>query len=86
MDDQSERQEAFKQLLLDWTVISEKLLKELKNKHQKVLTKDNNARALRRLRSACEKAKRILSTSTSTIIEVDSIVDGIDFSFNITRA
>jgi heat shock 70kDa protein 1/2/6/8 len=68
------------------TRIVEFMLKELKNKHQKVLTKDNNARALRRLRSACEKAKRILSTSTSTLIEVDSIVDGIDFSFNLTRA
>ncbi|KAG6670077.1 hypothetical protein I3843_01G277200 [Carya illinoinensis] len=45
-----------------------------------------NARALRRLRTACERAKRILSSAIETTIEVDSLYDGIDFSSNITRA
>ncbi|XP_075667987.1 heat shock cognate 70 kDa protein-like [Castanea sativa] len=45
-----------------------------------------NSRALRRLRTACEKAKRILSSAIETIIEVDSLYDGIDFFSTITRA
>jgi heat shock protein 1/8 len=45
-----------------------------------------NARALRRLRTACERAKRILSSATETMIEVDSLYHGIDFYSNITSA
>jgi heat shock 70kDa protein 1/2/6/8 len=45
-----------------------------------------NARALRRLRTACERAKRILSTSTAATIEVDSLAEGHDFNYNMTRA
>ncbi|XP_059456154.1 heat shock cognate 70 kDa protein-like [Corylus avellana] len=45
-----------------------------------------NAKALRRLRSACERAKRILSSAAETTIEVDSLYIGIDFSSSITRA
>jgi heat shock protein 1/8 len=45
-----------------------------------------NARALRRLRTACERAKRILSSTAETTIEVDSLYNGIDFSSSITRA
>lgn len=45
-----------------------------------------NARSLRRLRTACERAKRTLSTTAQTTIEIDSLVDGQDFSSNITRA
>ncbi|KAG6620556.1 hypothetical protein I3842_Q061400 [Carya illinoinensis] len=45
-----------------------------------------NARALRRLRTACERAKRVLSSAIETTIEVDSLYEGIDFSSNITRA
>ena len=45
-----------------------------------------NARALRRLRTACEKAKRILSSSTEAAIEIDALYDGIDFYSKITRA
>ncbi|KAM3745876.1 hypothetical protein ACB098_06G160800 [Castanea mollissima] len=40
----------------------------------------------RRLRTACEKAKRILSSTFETTIEVDSLCNGIDFFSNITRA
>ena len=45
-----------------------------------------NAKALRRLRTACEKAKRILSCAIETNIEVDSLYNGIDFFSTITRA
>lgn len=45
-----------------------------------------NPRALRRLRTQCERAKRTLSTATKTLIEVDSLFEGKDFSLNITRA
>ncbi|AFR92468.1 hsp75-like protein [Cryptococcus neoformans] len=46
----------------------------------------DDARALRRLRSACERAKRTLSSVTQTTVEVDSLYQGTDFSSNITRA
>ncbi|CCV00588.1 unnamed protein product [Malassezia sympodialis ATCC 42132] len=46
----------------------------------------DDARALRRLRSACERAKRTLSSVTQTTVEVDSLFQGIDFQANITRA
>ncbi|XP_057436304.1 heat shock cognate 70 kDa protein-like [Lotus japonicus] len=45
-----------------------------------------NSKALRRLRSACERAKRTLSWTTCTTVEVDSLFQGIDFCFSITRA
>jgi len=45
-----------------------------------------NAKALRRLRTACERAKRIISSATETTIEVDSLYNGIDFFSCITRA
>lgn len=52
--------------------------------HKKDLT--SNARALRRLRTACERAKRTLSSSAQTSIEIDSLYEGIDFYTSITRA
>jgi len=45
-----------------------------------------NQRALRRLRTQCERAKRQLSTQTSVTIEVDSLHDGNDFSLRLSRA
>ena len=45
-----------------------------------------NPRALRRLRTACERAKRTLSTATQASIEVDSLADGADLNVVITRA
>jgi len=54
-----------------------------KNKGQDLST---SARALRRLRTACEAAKRQLSTSTSASIELDSLFEGNDFSTTFTRA
>lgn len=57
---------------------------EFKRKHKVDIS--DNARAIRRLRTACERAKRTLSSSTQTTIEIDSLHDGIDFMSSITRA
>lgn len=45
-----------------------------------------NPRAVRRLRTACERAKRTLSSSAQTTIEIDSLYEGIDFYATLTRA
>jgi len=47
---------------------------------------DGNNRALRRLRTQCERAKRTLSSSTQATIEIDSLFDGIDYSCSLSRA
>ncbi|KAL4557820.1 hypothetical protein LXL04_036013 [Taraxacum kok-saghyz] len=57
---------------------------EFKRRWNKDLT--GNKRALGRLRSACEKAKRILSCMTQTSIELDALHEGIDFSMKFSRA
>merc|ERR1712088_773493 len=59
-------------------------MKEFKRKHKKDLS--GNKRALRRLRTACERAKRTLSASAQASIEIDSLFEGIDFYTSITRA
>ena len=46
----------------------------------------DNPKALRRLKTACERAKRALSTGSSSNIEIDSLFNGIDFYSNISRA
>ncbi|QDS67714.1 Heat shock protein ssb1 [Venturia effusa] len=58
--------------------------KEFIKKTKKDFSKD--ARALRRLRTACERAKRTLSSASSTTVEIDSLFDGEDFTATITRA
>ncbi|EPQ26774.1 uncharacterized protein PFL1_06905 [Pseudozyma flocculosa PF-1] len=58
--------------------------KEFERKNKLDISGD--ARAVRRLRSACERAKRTLSSVTQTTVEVDSLFQGVDFSANITRA
>ncbi|KRX42824.1 Heat shock cognate 71 kDa protein, partial [Trichinella murrelli] len=57
---------------------------EFKRKNKKDMS--SNPRALRRLRTACERAKRTLSSSTQASIEIDSLYEGIDFYTTITRA
>ncbi len=57
---------------------------EFKRRYRKDLS--TNARALRRLRTACERAKRTLSSASVTHIEIDSLYEGIDFCTIITRA
>nr|AEM65178.1 heat shock protein 70 [Kryptolebias marmoratus] len=57
---------------------------EFKRKHKKDIIQ--NKRALRRLRTACERAKRTLSSSSQASMEVDSLFQGLDFYTSITRA
>jgi len=59
-------------------------LQDFKRRHRKDMS--SNQRSLRRLRTACERAKRTLSSSTQAHIEIDSLFDGIDFNSTITRA
>lgn len=58
---------------------------ERKNKALAGLSKQNQ-RALRRLRTSCERAKRALSSSTQATIEVDAFVEGVDLNVSISRA
>ncbi|KAK3151211.1 hypothetical protein QOZ80_3AG0243090 [Eleusine coracana subsp. coracana] len=60
-------------------------LLEFSRKHGKTDIRSNR-KALRRLRSACERAKRMLSSTIQTTIEVDSLHKGIDFCITITRS
>jgi L1 cell adhesion molecule like protein len=62
----------------------EHFTKEFKRKTKKDLSE--NPRSVRRLRTACERAKRNLSSSTQTTLEIDSLYDGVDFMTSITRA
>merc|ERR1712213_53391 len=59
-------------------------VQEFKRKHGKDLTK--NARSIRRLRTACERAKRTLSSSSEASIEIDSLFEGTDYYTKISRA
>eukprot|EP01116_Phalansterium_solitarium_P003246 TRINITY_DN13_c0_g1_i2.p1 TRINITY_DN13_c0_g1~~TRINITY_DN13_c0_g1_i2.p1 ORF type:complete len:686 (+),score=319.75 TRINITY_DN13_c0_g1_i2:96-2060(+) len=59
-------------------------VQEFKRKYNKDIS--GNARALRRLRTACERAKRALSSQTQAAVEIDSLYDGVDFYTSITRA
>ena len=70
--------EDFDNLLVDWCVA------EFKKKTK--LDVSQNLRALRRLRTACEKAKRVLSSSTQASVELDSLMDGQDLLLTVTRA
>ncbi len=59
-------------------------IEEFKRKNKKDIS--NNPRALRRLRTASEKAKRTLSSTAQTSVEIDSLYEGVDFYTSITRA
>ena len=59
-------------------------IQEFKRKFKKDIS--SNARAVRRLRTACERAKRTLSSAAQTSIEIDSLFEGIDFYTSLTRA
>jgi len=69
----------FDNAMVDWCV------QEFERKHRSIKVKEN-ARALRRLRTACERAKHTLSNATQANIEIDALIDGIDFNSVITRA
>ena len=57
---------------------------EFKRKYKKDMS--GNARSVRRLRTACERLKRNLSSSTQGTLEIDSLFEGVDFYSSITRA
>ncbi|KAI8340262.1 70 kDa heat shock protein 3 [Chlamydoabsidia padenii] len=59
-------------------------IQEFKRKFKKDIS--GNPRAVRRLRTACERAKRTLSSSAQTSIEIDSLFEGIDYYTSLTRA
>ncbi|XP_037332501.2 heat shock 70 kDa protein 1-like [Pungitius pungitius] len=59
-------------------------VEEFRRKHKKDI--GQNKRALRRLRTACERAKRTLSSSSQASIEIDSLFEGVDFYTSVTRA
>ena len=65
-----------------------RMVEHFVNEFQRKLKKDlaANKRAVRRLRTACERAKRTLSTSAQANIEIDSLFEGIDFYTSMTRA
>ena len=64
------------------------LVQYFKNEFKKKYRKDlgDNRRSLTRLKTACERIKRTLSSSTSAQLEIDSLYDGIDYYSSITRA
>jgi heat shock 70kDa protein 1/2/6/8 len=64
--------------------IVEHFVQEFKKKNKVDIS--SNKKSLRRLRTACERAKRTLSTSATATIECDSLYDGIDFNSSLTRA
>ena len=66
------------------TIMVEFFMAEFKKKNKKDMSE--NKRAVRRLRTACESAKRTLSSSTIANIEIDGLFEGIDFASTITRA
>ena len=71
--------EDFDSAMVDWCV------QEFNKKNKNVDLKNNN-RALRRLRTACERAKHTLSSATQATIEIDALSGSIDFTTTITRA
>tara|TARA_B000000475_G_scaffold271935_2_gene271174 strand:+ start:9009 stop:10943 length:1935 start_codon:yes stop_codon:yes gene_type:complete len=64
--------------------ISNYLCDDIKKRHKKDVRQ--NARALKRLNIAAEKAKKTLSSSTTATIEVDSLMDGVDYTHTLSRA
>lgn len=64
--------------------IVEYLCEDIKKRYKKNVK--DNARALKRLNIAAEKAKKTLSSSATTSIEVDSLMDGVDYTTTLTRA
>jgi len=68
--------------------LDQRMVKHFADKFKKETGKDisGNSRALRRLRVACERAKRTLSSSTQAMIEIESLYDGSDLYTTVTRA
>lgn len=62
----------------------EHFIAEFKRKHKKDIS--DSSRALKRLKMACERVKKTLSSSATASVELDSLYEGIDFNANITRS
>jgi len=62
----------------------EYFIKEVMRKNKKDIS--GNARAIKRLKTACERLKRTLSSTATATIEIDSLADGVDFNASITRS
>ncbi len=65
-------------------LLMQHFMAEFKRKHK--VNMSENKRSVRRLKTACEKAKRTLSSSSTANLEIDSLFEGIDFFTSITRA
>jgi len=65
-------------------LIVDYLCEDIKKKHKKDVKE--NPKALKRLNIAAERAKKNLSSSTTTTIEVESLIDGIDYSTTLSKA
>ena len=64
--------------------LMEHFMQDFKKKHKKDISE--NKKAVRRLQTACEQAKKTLSSSTTATIEIDSLFEGIDYNSVISRA
>lgn len=65
-------------VIVDW--MKKDVLKQLKT------DVSENQKALRRMKTAAERAKISLSATNTTQISIDSLVDGMDYTTNLTRA
>jgi len=65
-------------------LITQHFIAEFKKKHG--IDISENKRAVRRLRTSAERAKRTLSSGTMATVEIDSLAEGIDFSTTFSRA
>ena len=74
--------EDFNNILIDYCI------SEFKKKHEKYsdVTFESNRKVIKKLRDACEQAKRVLSTAMSTIIDIDSLYKNSSLKFTLTRA
>jgi L1 cell adhesion molecule like protein len=71
---------------IDNTLV-EYCLKEFEKKHHKSVDElKKSARTIRRLHTACERAKRTLSSATQAHLEIDALYEGLDFNLSISRA
>ena len=64
--------------------LTEHFANEFKRKHKKDIK--SNKKAMKRLKTASERAKRSLSSAAQASVEIDSLYEGIDFYTSITRA
>jgi heat shock 70kDa protein 1/2/6/8 len=74
--------EDFNNILIDYCI------NEFKKKNEKYskVSFDSNRKVIKKLRDACEQAKRVLSTAMSTIIDIDSLYKNSSLKFTLTRA